>query len=143
MRVSDQFDVGDRRILSPGVTSSVYWMIIIVILRGGPPVPVSLERTEIEILQPSYKGVSGAFSLAFPHTTPSLVHWQYLGPGNMMNLDYETARGKERELRAYREVDSRHQGGLGFPELDHCTNFRLSIITTGIKVEQSQSRYVH
>ena len=125
MRVSDQFDVGDRRILSPGVTSSVYWMIIIVILRGGPPVPVSLERTEIEILQPSYKGVSGAFSLAFPHTTPSLVHWQYLGPGNMMNLDYETARGKERELRAYREVDTREDLGSQNLIIVRISGFRL------------------
>ena len=123
MRVSDQFDVGDRRILSPGVTSSVYWMIIIVILRGGPPVPVSLERTEIEILQPSYKGVSGAFSLAFPHTTPSLVHWQY--PGNMMNLDYETARGKERELRAYREVDTREDLGSQNLIIVRISGFRL------------------
>ena len=111
--------------MSPGVTSSVYWMIIIVILRGGPPVPVSLERTEIEILQPSYKGVSGAFSLAFPHTAPSLVHWQYLGPGNMMNLDYETARGKERELRAYREVDTREDLGSQNLIIVRISGFRL------------------
>ena len=49
-----------------------------------------------------------------------------------MNLDYEPARGKERELRAYREA--RRYFTIYYLIL----LFRLSIIMTGIKVEQSR-----
>ena len=84
------------------------------------------------------------------HQSPPVTS-QYPGPANMMNLDYEPARGKERELRAYREAGRYivllmenfkvfEESGRRVTERfkNYFTDFRRSIIMTGIKVEQSR-----